>query len=213
MDFMLNMISKAVIDGDDDHIAEMTQAALAQGLEAKQILDHALMPGMEEVSRRFSQYEIFLPEVLMSANAMQEGLNVLKSHLVDRPIGLKGDVVIGTVEGDMHDIGKNLVVMMLEGAGFEVHDLGRDVSVEEFVTAVRDVRPQVVGLSTLLTTSMPAMARVIRALQEVGLRDTVKVMVGGAPVSSDFARMIGADAYGPDARSAARLATQFVGGS
>ncbi|MCX7677393.1 MAG: corrinoid protein, partial [Alteraurantiacibacter sp.] len=185
-------------------------AALQAGIAAETILQRGLIDAMGEVGRLFEANEYFVPEMLVAARAMQSGLALLKPHLVDSGAVSAGRVVIGTVKGDLHDIGKNLVAMMLEGAGFEVIDLGTDVAPEKFVRAVQEHRPHIVGMSALLTTTMPSMASTIKALQEAGLRDHVKVMIGGAPVTDAFARQIGADGYSPDASSATRLAKSLV---
>ncbi len=207
----LAQISKTVIDGRVKEIAALVNAALAEGLTPKEILDHGLMPGMDEVGAQFKKGKKFVPEVMMAAKTMQAALDILKPLLVQSGAKMTGKAVIGTVKGDLHDIGKNLVAMMLEGSGFEVIDLGRDVAPEKFVQAVRDQNPDVVGISALLTTTMRGMGQTITMLKEAGLRDGVKIMVGGAPVTSDFAQQIGADAYAPNAPSAAELAKKLVG--
>jgi 5-methyltetrahydrofolate--homocysteine methyltransferase len=173
------------------------------------ILNEGLIPAMGEVGCRFEAGEYYLPEMLVSAQAMKASLNLLRPLLVERKVEPMGRVVVGTVQGDLHDIGKNLVSMMLEGAGFEVVDLGVDVPPGKFVEAARGA--QVIGLSALLTTTMPTMGRVIPALKEAGVRDQVKVIVGGAPVTQAFADQIGADGYGPDASSAVRKVKELLG--
>jgi 5-methyltetrahydrofolate--homocysteine methyltransferase len=165
---------------------------------------------MEEVGRLFEEGEKFVPEMLISARAMQAALGLLKPHLLQADIKTAGKVIVGTVAGDLHDIGKNLVAMMLEGSGFEVIDLGTDVSPQQFVDAVREHEPQVIGMSALLTTTMPSMGATIEALKEAGLREGVKVMIGGAPITQDFADKIGADGFAPDASSASRKAKALV---
>ena len=165
---------------------------------------------MGEVGRLFEENEYFVPEMLVAARAMQGGLAILKPHLAAGGSISAGKAVVGTVKGDLHDIGKNLVAMMLEGAGFEVVDLGTDVTPDKFVKAVIEHKPHVIGMSALLTTTMPSMSGTIKALQEAGVRDQVKVMIGGAPVTDGFARQIGADGYSPDASSAVRLAKSLV---
>jgi 5-methyltetrahydrofolate--homocysteine methyltransferase len=184
---------------------------LDEGLVPKDILDNGLVVGMNEVGARFKRGEMFVPEVLMSARAMQAGLGVLRPHLVASGAKLIGKIVIGTVKGDLHDIGKNLVGMMCQGAGFDVIDLGFNVDPEKFVKAIKEQQPDIVGMSALLTTTMRAMGHTINAIQEAGLRDSVKIMVGGAPVDAEFANRIGADGYGSNAANAAELAKRFVG--
>ena len=171
----------------------------------------ACIPAMAEVGRLFEEGEKFVPEMLISARAMQTAMNLLKPHLAQEDVRVAGKVVIGTVAGDLHDIGKNLVGMMLEGSGFEVIDLGTDVSPQRFVDTVKEHQPDVIGMSALLTTTMPSMGATIEALKEAGLREQVKVMIGGAPITQDFADKIGADGFAPDASSAARKAKQLVG--
>jgi 5-methyltetrahydrofolate--homocysteine methyltransferase len=166
---------------------------------------------MNEVGVRFKRGDMFVPEVLMSAEAMQEGLNVLRPHLVSSGVKLVGKIVMGTVKGDLHDIGKNLVGMMCEGAGFEVVNLGFNVEPEKFVEAIKEHQPDIVGMSALLTTTMRAMGYTIKAIEEAGLRDKVKIMVGGAPVDAEFARRIGADGYGANAPTGADMAKQLMG--
>jgi 5-methyltetrahydrofolate--homocysteine methyltransferase len=174
------------------------------------IVDNGLITAMGVVGERFGRGDIYVPEMLLSARAMQSALDVLEPLLSLADIGARGTVVIGTVKGDVHDIGKNIVGIMLKGSGFTVHDLGVDVPAERFVEAVRDLRPDVLGLSALLTTTMPGMQVVIDALKEAGMRDQVKVMVGGAPVTEEFARSIEADAYGHDAGGAAEQAKLLI---
>ncbi len=198
----LKALYTAVVDGDARAATAETQGALAAGLPAEVILNEGLITAMGEVGDRFEQGDYYLPEMLVSAQAMKSSLALLRPLLAERKIEAIGRVVLGTVQGDLHDIGKNLVGMMLEGAGFEVVDLGVDVAPEKFVSAASGA--QVVGLSALLTTTMPGMQRVVAALQEAGLRDRVKVLVGGAPVTQDFADEIGADGYSADASSAVR---------
>jgi 5-methyltetrahydrofolate--homocysteine methyltransferase len=166
---------------------------------------------MEEVGRLFEEGEKFVPEMLISARAMQTGMGILKPLLLQADIKTVGKVIVGTVAGDLHDIGKNLVAMMLEGSGFEVIDLGTDVSPQAFVDAVREHEPQAIGMSALLTTTMPSMGATIEALKEAGLREGVKVMIGGAPITQDFADKIGADGFAPDASSASRKTKELVG--
>ncbi|MGQ9555406.1 MAG: corrinoid protein [Anaerolineae bacterium] len=207
----LNKIKMAVIEHDVDSIVGLTQQALKEGLLPKDILDNGLVPGMDYVGVQFRKGEMFVPEVLFSARAMQASLSILKPLFAQTGAKMLGKVVLGTVKGDLHDIGKDLVGMMLEGAGFEVINLGKDVAPEAFVKAVRDNEPDIVGMSALLTTTMTAMGTTIKALQEAGLRGRVKVMVGGAPLTTDFAQRIGADGYGASAPAAVDLARKFVG--
>jgi 5-methyltetrahydrofolate--homocysteine methyltransferase len=203
-------IYTAVLDGDAKGAQAGVQAALDAGIPADTILKDGLIAAMSEVGRLFEENEYFVPEMLVSARAMQSGLAILKPHLAAGGATPSGKVVIGTVKGDLHDIGKNLVGMMLEGSGFEIIDLGSDVTPEKFVQAVKDHNPQVIGMSALLTTTMPSMSNTIKALQEAGVREQVKVMIGGAPVTDEFAKRVGADGYSPDASSAVRLAKSLI---
>jgi len=206
----LKSISSAVIEGRADEIRQLTLQALDAGKTAKQILDEGLVPGMDYVGSQMKSGEMFIPEVLLSARAMQTALNILKPKFAEGGAHMRGRVVLGTVQGDLHDIGKNLVAIVLEGAGFEVFDLGKDVTPEAFVEAVKEKEPDIVGMSALLTTTMGMMRRTIEALKAAGVRDKVKLMVGGAPLTSAFAEEIGADGYGPDAVSAIELAKRFM---
>jgi 5-methyltetrahydrofolate--homocysteine methyltransferase len=205
----LKELYQHVIDGEASEVEAGVQAALTAGINANTILNEALIAGMDEVGRRFEEGDFFVPEMLIAARAMQAGLRLLKPHLVGGETTIVGKVAIGTVKGDLHDIGKNLVAMMLEGAGFEVQDLGVDVTPDVFVKAVQQ-GVQVIGMSALLTTTMNNMRVTIDALKDAGLRDKVKVMIGGAPVTQDYANQIGADAFAPDASSAVRAARQLV---
>jgi len=207
----LETIYNAVLEGDAAGAKAGVNAALAAGLNPETILKDGLIAAMGEVGRLFEENEYFVPEMLVAARAMQGGLALLKPHLAAGGSVATGRAVIGTVKGDLHDIGKNLVAMMLEGAGFEVVDLGTDVTPDKFVKAVMEHKPQVVGMSALLTTTMPSMSGTIKALEEAGVREQVKVMIGGAPVTDAFAKQIGADGYSPDASSAVRLAKALVG--
>ena len=210
MSDVLSAISTAVIEGDIEAIAGLTDDALGDGHDAQQILNDGLMPGMDYVGTEFRAGNMFVPEVLRSAKAMQGSMNILRPMLAASNVKMAGTVLLGTVKGDLHDIGKNLVKMMLEGAGFEVVDLGTDVAPEAFVAAVREHQPQVIGMSALLTTTMVNMQATIDALTEAGLRDQIKVLIGGAPVTADFAQKIGADAFAPDAASAVDAARSYV---
>lgn len=207
---ILDEIYNGIIDGDAASVEKAVQEALDAGIPPGEILNQGMVEAMAEVGRMFEAQECFVPEMLIAARAMKQGLAILRPHLVEADIQPVGKVVIGTVRGDLHDIGKNLVGMMLEGAGFEVIDLGVDTSPERFVQAVREHQPKLLGMSALLTTTMPGMRATIEALQEAGVRDQVKVMVGGAPVTDAYAEEIHADAYAPDASSAAKRAKALV---
>ena len=209
MDEKLKLIYKAILEGDMEGVANNIQAPLDAGVVPGEILNTALIPAMDKVGQLFEEGEYFVPEMLVAARAMKAGLEILKPLLVDSGVDPVGKVVLGTVKGDLHDIGKNLVAMMLEGAGFEIVDLGADVSPDQFVAAARD-GVDVVGLSALLTTTMPAMENTIRAIEESGLRDRVKIIVGGAPVTAEYARQIGADGYATDASQAATLVRELI---
>ena len=198
-------IFEGILKGDMPAVQEATTAALAEGLPAGEILNEGMIPAMTEVGRLFEINEYYVPEMLIAARAMKAGLAILRPKLVDAGIEPKGKVALGTVKGDLHDIGKNLVSIMVEGAGFETIDLGVDVSPEAFVKAVRDDGAQAIGLSALLTTTMTSMKTTIDALEEAGIRDQVKVMIGGAPVTQKYADEVGADGYGRDAAAAAKL--------
>jgi len=204
-------LSEAVIEGELKEIKRLTEAALSGGAAAQQVLDEGLLPGMDEVGKRFKVGDMFIPEVLLSAKTMAAAMEVLKP-LLAKGGGGRGTVVIGTVQGDLHNIGKNLVAMMLEGAGFEVVDLGIDVKPQSFLEAVKEHKPKLLGMSALLTTTMPRMGETIRALEEAGIRSQVKVMVGGAPVTQEFVAKIRADAYAANAGTAVDVAKSLVGG-
>ncbi|MCL4393659.1 MAG: corrinoid protein [Chloroflexi bacterium] len=206
----LEEIQAAVIEGNRKVIADLINAELGRGTDAQVILKEALIASMSEVGRRFECGECYVPEMLIAAKAMQVGVETLRPHLVSGSLESAGEVVIGTVQGDLHDIGKNLVKMMLEGVGFKVVDLGTDVSPAAFVAAVNPAT-RVVAMSALLTTTMQQMQVTIGALKRAGLRDQVKVLVGGAPLTLAYASQIGADCYAPDASSAARKAKELVG--
>ena len=210
MSDILEEISTAVIEGDVGEIVDLTEDALDEGLSAEEILNKGLMPGMDYVGVEFKAGNMFVPEVLRSAKTMQASMDILRPLLAETGIEMVGKVILGTVKGDLHDIGKNLVGMMCEGAGFEVFDLGKDVEPEAFVEAVKEHEPDVLGMSALLTTTMRMMGHTIQALEEAGLRDKVKVMIGGAPVTQAFADQIGADGYASNAASAAEMAKEFV---
>jgi len=207
----LGDLAQLVIDGDGEAAKALTAKLIADGLDARQVLDDGLMPGMDTVGRRMKAGECFIPEVLLSARTMQACLELIKPHLAAGDTAQRGTIVIGTVEGDVHDIGKNLVAMMLEGAGFEVVNVGTGVTPAQFVASVADHQATVVAMSGLLTTTIPKMGETIAALKAAGLRDTVRVMVGGAPVTESFADEIGADAYGANAAAAVEQAKQLTG--
>ena len=211
MSRLLERIATCILEGDAETAARLTQDALDEGLPASEIMDNGLVVGMNEVGVRFRAGDMFVPEVLMSAEAMQAGSVILRPLLAASGARRAGKVLLGTVKGDLHDIGKNLVGMMCEGAGFEVIDLGFNVDPEKFIKGITEHQPQVVGMSAMLTTTMRAMGHTIQALEEAGLRDTVKIMVGGAPVDAEFARRIGADGYGSNGPAGAELAKQFCG--
>ena len=206
----LNHISEALQRGDAEKVKELVKQALEEGLVPKEILENGLIKGMGIIGAKFKKNEVYVPEVLIAARAMHTGMDVLRPKLVETGVKNIGKVIIGTVTGDLHDIGKNLVKMMLEGAGFEVVDLGVDVSVEKFVEAAKEHQPNIIGMSALLTTTMVNMPEVIKALESAGLRDKVKIMIGGAPITQNYAEQIGADSYSPDAASAADMAKTFV---
>jgi len=202
MSQQLAQLAEMIIAGRVDDVAKLTQELLDAGTDPEVVLSQGLMPGMEVVGRRFKACEMFIPEVLRSAKAMSTGTELLRHLLSETQAAGAGKFVIGTVKGDLHDIGKNLVAMMFEGAGFQVVNLGIDLDAQVFVDAVKEHKPDILGISALLTTTMPRMAEAISALKEAGIRDQVKVIVGGAPVTAEYAEKIGADAYGPNAAMA-----------
>ncbi len=207
---MKDQLKQALIEGNGVTVNALTQALLASGASAREVLDESLLPGMEVVGERMRSGEAFIPEVLLSARTMQGALDILRPHMLEGDSASAGTVVIGTVEGDLHDIGKNLVAMMLQGAGFEVVNLGTGVTPQQFVTAVREHHPVIVGMSALLTTTLPKMAATIAALKAEGLRDGLKIMVGGAPVTQAYADEVGADGYGANAGMAVDRAKALV---
>jgi len=204
-------LATAIISGKAPAAAELTQQALAEGAAPADILTKGLVAGMNVVGHKFKNNEFYVPEVLIAARAMKSAMEHLRPVLAETGVEPVARVAIGTVRGDLHDIGKNLVSMMLEGAGFEIADLGVDVKPEQFVEAVQEKRAGVICLSALLTTTMPAMSDTIKALAEAGLRGKVKVMIGGAPVTQNYADEIGADGYAPDAASAVDKAKALLG--
>jgi 5-methyltetrahydrofolate--homocysteine methyltransferase len=210
---VLNQISESLQKGDDARVRELTQQAIDDGVSAGKILNQGLLAGMDVVGQKFGANEIFLPEVLLAARAMNAGMELVKPLLIADDVPSLGKVVIGTVKGDLHDIGKNLVGIMLKGAGFEVIDLGADVPAERFVESAKAEGAKVVGLSALLTTTMSGMKDVVQLVRSEGLSDQVKVIIGGAPVSQQFADDIGADGYGYDAANAVSLVKSLIGGA
>lgn len=207
----LERIKRAVIDGKHADIEALMKQALDAQLEVGSLINEGLIPAMDSVGQNFAAGRIFVPEMLVSAMTMKKGLAVLKPRLEGMPTKSRGKVLIATVKGDVHDIGKNLVAMMLEGAGFEVIDLGVDVSVDRIIDEVRASKPEILGLSALLTTTMHEIRSVLDALRERGLRDHVRVMVGGAPIDGKFAESVGADGFGKDAGEAVTLARKLMG--
>lgn len=208
---VLEGISESVIKGDNKNIGNYIQAALNEGLTPDEIIDNGLLKGIEVVGEKFRKEECFVPEVMVAARAMHAGLDMLKPHLLSTSKKSLGTIVIGTVKGDIHDIGKNIVSIMIEGAGFKVIDLGVDVHPEKFVAQARDSAAQIIGLSALLTTTIPAMEHTIHLIKSSEIKDRVKVMVGGAPVTESTAKKVGADAYGKNAGEAVYQAKKLLG--
>ena len=206
----LLQISESLQKGKKKLVVQYVQQALEEGFSAQQILSEGLLPGMDVIGGKFRANEIFVPEVLVAARAMNAGAELLKPLLAEEGAEASGKMVLGSVKGDLHDIGKNLVKMMVEGKGIEVIDLGVDVAPETFVQAAIEHNADIIGCSTLLTTTMPVMAEVVKAVEEAGIRDKVKIMVGGAPVNEDFCKSIGADFYTDDAASAAICAAEIL---
>jgi 5-methyltetrahydrofolate--homocysteine methyltransferase len=204
----LKALSEAVIKGDQNKALEITKAAISEGMAPAKILNDGLISGMNVIGVRFKNNEVYIPEVLIAARAMKTAMEVLEPKLVEAGVQPLAKAAIGTVQGDLHDIGKNLVVMMLKGAGFEVVDLGVDVSAQKFVDKIKEVQPAVIGMSALLTTTMPSMEKTIQAIKAAGLK--VKTMIGGAPVTQAYADRIGADGYAADAASAVDLAKSLI---
>ena len=207
---VLSKIASRLYAGEANEVAELVQSALDKGMAPTEVLQGGLIAGMDQVGKEFKAGELFVPEVLIAARAMHAGMNVLRPLLAQSGAPSAGKYLIGTVKGDLHDIGKNLVKMMVEGAGFEVVDLGTDVPPDKFVAAVKEHQPSLLGMSALLTTTMTSMKTTIEALQEAGVRGSVKIMVGGAPLTEAFAKQIGADAYAPDAATAVDVARSLV---
>lgn len=209
MSEILSEISTLIIEGNFKDILAKTEAALLEGLGAGGILDGGLMPGMDYVGMEFKAGNMYIPEVLQSAKAMQSSMDLIRPLLAETGVEAVGKIILGTVKGDLHDIGKNLVGMMCEGTGFEIIDLGKNIEPDAFVAAVKEHKPSILGMSALLTTTIGSMENAIIALEEAGVRDTVKIMIGGAPVTQEFADKIGADGYASNAASAADLAKRF----
>ncbi len=203
-------ISESLQKGKKKLVVQYVQQALEEGFAPQQILNEGLLPGMDVVGQKFKNNEVFVPEVLVAARAMNAGAEILKPLLAEAGVGTPGKMVLGTVKGDLHDIGKNLVKMMVEGKGIEVIDLGVDVSAETFVEAAKEHNADIIGCSALLTTTMPVMAEVVKAVEAAGLKDKVKVMIGGAPVTEEFCKSVGADYYTSDAASAATVAAEIL---
>lgn len=201
-------IFDAVIELEEDLVVDLVKKEIAAGTDLSKVLNEGLIGAMDEVGKRFSSGELFVPEMLLAAQAMKAGLDELKPHLAKGTAATRGTVIIGTVKGDLHDIGKNLVAMMMEGAGFEVIDVGMDVDTQKFLSAAKEKNAGVIAMSALLTTTMPAMEEVVKAIREQGL--AIKTMVGGAPVTPDFSKKIGADAYCEDAPAAVEAARKFI---
>ncbi len=206
----LGKIADGLLSGNVEEVTKLTQELLDEGADPEEVLQSGLFAGMEVVSKKFKDCEMFIPEVLRSAKAMQGAMEKLRPKLSEASSSQAGTVVTATVQGDLHDIGKNLAGMMMEGSGFQVIDMGIDQKTEDIVNAVKEHKPQILGLSALLTTTMPKMGEVINALKEAGIRDQVKVMIGGAPVTDDFADEIGADAYAPNASIGTEKALELI---
>ncbi len=204
-------LSTSILEGDSESSAAATQQGLNDGITPQDLLNKGLIVGMDEVGVRFRAGDMFVPEVLMSAEAMASGMTILRPLLAEAGTQMAGKIVMGTVKGDLHDIGKNLVSMMCEGAGFEIINIGFDADPEKFIEAIKENQPEIVGMSAMLTTTMRAMGHTIKAIEEAGLRDQVKIMVGGAPVDREFADRIGADGYGANAPASSDLAKQLAG--
>lgn len=207
----MSLLAQAIDQGDREKTVELTEAALESGANPQDIISKGLQAGMAAVGEKFSSGEYFLPDMLMAARAMKAALEVLAPALEKTGMPTIGKVVIGTVEGDMHDIGKNVVATFLSGNGFEVFDLGNNVPVQKFIDEVKEKEPDILGMSALLTTTMPVMGKVIKALEEAGLRSSVKVAVGGAPVTQDYANYIGADGYAHDGGRAVPVCRELIG--
>ena len=210
MEELFEKMAEKLIAGKEDEVKSLTQEALDKGAAARDILDNGLLAGMDVVGQRFKAGDMFIPEVLLCARCMHGAMDIIKPLLSEGDAAGMGTYLIGTVEGDLHDIGKNLVSMMLQGAGFQVIDLGTNITAQQFVDAVKEHQPDILGMSALLTTTMPRMEETIQALKEAGVRDGLKIMAGGAPVTQDFVEKIGGDAYGANAASATEKAKELV---
>ena len=207
---LLDEMNTSIIEGDRDKVEELTRRALEQGIEVKAILNEGMIGAMDVVGQRFESGEMFIPEMIVAGEAMTRGLNILRPLFKESGIKPQGTVVIGTVKGDVHSIGKSLASMMMEGAGFKIIDLGVNVSPEQFVNSAREEGAQLVGMSALLTTTMPLMKATIDALKEAGLLDKVKTLIGGAPITQEYADKIGADGYAPDAATGVKKVKELV---
>lgn len=203
-------LSQSVISGDESQVKETVKAMLSEGINPLEIIKQGLIAGMNIVGPRFKEGVMYVPEVLMSAKSMAAGIEIVKPYIADGDMPTEGTIIVGTVKGDLHDIGKNLVRMMLESGGFKVIDLGVDVSAEKFIVAVKEHKPEIIAMSALLTTTMLNMKDTIKLLKEEGLQGKVKVIVGGAPISQDFANQISADGFAPDAASAVELCRKLL---
>jgi corrinoid protein of di/trimethylamine methyltransferase len=210
MEELFEKMAEVLIAGKEAEVKSLTQEALDKGAAARDVLDKGLLAGMDVVGQRFKAGDMFIPEVLLCARCMHGAMDILNPLLSEGDAAGVGTYLIGTVEGDLHDIGKNLVSMMLQGAGFQVVDLGTNITAQQFVDAVKEHQPDILGMSALLTTTMPRMEETIQALKEAGIRDQVKIMAGGAPVTQDFVDKIGGDAYGANAASATEKAKELV---
>ncbi len=210
MTAILEHIREAISQRQKDKVLPLTEEAIKNSIDPEKIIKDGLIPAMDEVGEAFGSGDIFLPEMLASAKLMKEALALVKPLIKKDTTETSAKILIGTVKGDLHDIGKNIVIMMLEGAGFQVVDLGVDISVEKIVDKLKEEEPQILGLSALLTTTMPELRNVINEISSQGLRQSIKIMVGGAPLDSEFAEDIGADGYGPDAAEAVKLAKRWI---
>lgn len=208
---LLRQIADAVVEMEEDTVEELAQESLTAGIDAYETIDSGLAKGMERAGQLFDEEEYFVPELLMCSDAMNVGIDVLKPHLKSENVSKKGKVVIGVVEGDTHDIGKNLVRLMMETGGFEVLDLGRDIPPAEFVSKAEEYGADIIGIATLMTTTMPGMQEVVDILSQKGIRDKFKVIVGGGPISPAFAKKIGADGYARNAADAVKVAERLLG--
>ena len=206
----LKVLADAVIQGDQSAAVEITKAALEEGIQAKSILDDGLIAGMDIIGARFKKNEVYIPEVLIAARAMKMAMEILEPELVKAGVEPVGKLMIGTVQGDLHDIGKNIVVTLLKAANFEVIDLGVDISAEQFAEAVKKNKPDIVAMSALLTTTMIEMEKVVKTLEKAGLKKKVKIIIGGAPITAEYAQKIGADAAAKDAVEGVRTCTQLA---